>query len=171
MRHMEALRQSQSKLRGSAVTPQHGIRGKTPQGKSGKGSREFLVYWLPDQLHVGKELIGAWGAQMRFVKPGDRLWLVTILDGELILMGRVKVSRIVDEQGEFSARCDDEDRDRQRKVSLSSVAAQLSFKSKQAPTLTLDEGKVTAFQLQSKRELTTNSVALLEEAWEAPGAG
>ena len=59
--------------------------------------RHFLAYWKPNQipLMVGKPLDHAGSAQFRRVSPGDVVWIVTVHDGRLKLLGRIWVTDVV----------------------------------------------------------------------------
>lgn len=57
----------------------------------------FLQYWKPDQipLMVGKPLDHAGSAQFKRVSPGDVVWVVTVHNGQLKLLGRIRVAEVV----------------------------------------------------------------------------
>ena len=66
-------------------------------------ARDFLAYWKPSTLEaesaVGGLLNHAASNQYRRVAVGDTVWLVSVLDGRLRLIGRIIVGRIVDQAG------------------------------------------------------------------------
>ncbi len=146
----------------------------------------FLLYWKPatadEVLAAGGPLRYAASNQFDRVKAGDVVWPVTCRNGELRLLGRVAVARVVG-RGEAEEALGREglwDADwyalaeggtgTAREVSLRAVAEGLRFDSPGGKNrLALEEGSVSPKQLQAMRKLTATSVAVLEAAWEARG--
>lgn len=62
--------------------------------------RHFLQYWKSNEadMVVGKPIDHAGSAQFSRVKPNDVVWVVTLREGRLILLGRIHVSEIVSRQ-------------------------------------------------------------------------
>jgi hypothetical protein len=146
--------------------------------------KDLLHYWVPatarhelqqrrDPISIGSEQLSE-----RKVQPDDTIWIVTVEDGTLLLVGRVVVEDVVG-RDEAIARLGTNDLwdatytviakpgtvEPLRQVNLSSVASELTFKSRSSPRLTIVDGKVNPQQLQSTRHLTPESVELLEERW------
>ena len=67
-------------------------------------ARDFLAYWKPStleaELRIGGLLNHAASNQYRRVDAGDTVWLVSVLDGRLRLIGRIIVGQVVDTDGE-----------------------------------------------------------------------
>jgi hypothetical protein len=145
-------------------------------------SRDFLQYWLPEQAdfeltHEGPFIHSA-SDQFYRVRSGDTVWLVTVYEGELLLLGRVRVGERVDletakrrlgSQDIFEAKyhiiAEHSTREPLRVVSLTDIAGDLRFRSKVNDRLNLRDGRVNAQQLQTLRELAPKSVALLSQRW------
>jgi len=103
---------------------------------------------------------------------------VTVYEGELLLLGRVRVGERVDletakrrpgSQDIFEAKyhiiAEPSTREPLRVVSLTDIAGDLRFRSKVNDRLNLRDGRVNAQQLQTLRELAPKSVALLSQRW------
>jgi hypothetical protein len=154
-----------------------------PHGGEHSMAREFFQYWKPPQaaypIDRGETLYHSASDQLRKVEAGDTVWIVTVSYlGELILAGRIRVGGVIDDAeavrrfGEnvweanhhiFAEKGTEE---KARLVNLMDIAASLRFKSKNGnDRLTITDGKLNAQQLQSMRELTEDSVRLLEELW------
>jgi hypothetical protein len=65
--------------------------------KGGKFMRHFLQYWKSREADrvVGKPIDHAGSAQFTRVKPDDIVWIVTLREERLILLGRILVSEII----------------------------------------------------------------------------
>jgi hypothetical protein len=143
--------------------------------------KDFLLYWLPEtaekEFNEGRRLNHAASDQFGRVSPGDALWVVTALNGVLKLVGRMKIASIVGQKAAerrtggklwsakfhaFPPRGEDEP---MRMLPLASMQSELRFNSPTSPALEISDGRVNAQQLQTLRELTKASVAMLERLW------
>jgi hypothetical protein len=65
--------------------------------------RDFLAFWrldtVDDALRDGKMLDYAGSNQYARVESGDTVWLVTVRDGRLRLVGRILVDRVTNRDG------------------------------------------------------------------------
>lgn len=70
-------------------------------------ARNFLAYWKPStleaQLDLGGLLRHAASNQYRRVHVGDTVWIVSVIEGRLRLIGRIIVGRVVDQDGAAEA--------------------------------------------------------------------
>ena len=152
-------------------------------------SDHFLYYTKPEQAAIDLEEHGAdgigldhWASnQFKKVQPGDHLWIMTIDGGELLLIGHMEVRHVMNHSDavKFVGRknlyarthhvvCSQDDSEHMGVVNIHPIASLLRFKSP-IDRLVLDPlGHVTAFQIQSMRRLTSDSVKLLEAQWYEP---
>lgn len=160
--------------------------------KAGPGSRdfaatrEFLYYWVPkeidEHLDEGLKLDSAVSAQFHRISVGSRLWIVTCRSGRLHLAGPIQVARIMTPQQAKKERGWEIPRGRLcavpprgmsapcRNMAIDDLAADLRFESASSPRLQVLSGKVNPQQLQTIRQLTPESAALLERRWTGPTA-
>jgi hypothetical protein len=151
--------------------------------------REFLHYWRPDTVdHESKNNdrlthIASNQLSPSRVRRGDVIWIVTVRDGELFLVSRVVVGRVIEGQQEAEQHFGTSDLWEAayhiepmpgaeaflHEVSISDIAASLRFQSTTTADLTLQNGRVNPQQLQSMRRLTDDSADLLQQRWERSG--
>jgi hypothetical protein len=145
-------------------------------------TRDFLAYWKPSTLELelaaGGPLNHAASNQYARVDIGDTVWIVTVVEGRLRLVGRLTVGSIVDQDGAIQAlgkpnlwpadRHILPPRDAAHEVSnkdIHHLAQELRFVSaggKDRLAFGAD-GSVNPQQLQTMRVLSPDSVALLRE--------
>jgi len=143
--------------------------------------KNYLQYWRPAQVNGARAdtAIGhSSSEQLGKVIAGDTLWIVTLFDGALTLCARLKVEwRGPREDAQAKLNTDDvweaahhvianEDIQPIRDVDLSDIASLLRFRSSSnRDRLNVTDGRVDGKQLQSMRELTPESVDLLQQRW------
>lgn len=143
----------------------------------------FLQYWKLDIAEVtldrGGLLNHSASEQLWRIEVGDTLFIVTIKNGALYLLGLFEVGWITDQmtaqkllgttdlwEANYHAIA-------QTGMASSigycpvpvSVAISLRFESDTSPSLTIRNGKVDGKQLQAVRELTTHSARSLSSLW------
>jgi len=140
--------------------------------------RHFLQYWKSAEADriSGKPLSVAGSGQFERIRlaKGDVLWIVTIRDRRLKLLGRLHVERIINKfeaeqllprdslyQAEFYALSNPLAAGQAREVDINDLAPRLRFKSA-APELVVVDEEVDGRQLQAIRELDLSCIPLLE---------
>jgi predicted HNH restriction endonuclease len=151
--------------------------------------RDFMELWrwktvLGDLSGPDPRCAYAGSNQFERLSVGDRLWIVTIprsfgdTGHELRLVGRLRVGRITRDAdevrriaggsepwpAEWHVIAQEGTAEPLHLISLNGIAGALRFQSPN-DRLTLTEGGVDARQLQAMRELTAESVAMLEALW------
>lgn len=144
----------------------------------------FFQYWQLNQVESdmasGGNLRHAGSNQFkrRNIKVGDTVWVVTVkTDGQLYLVGRMVVDQFVDKKtalemftNEVIDRdvhivVNEENSEPFREVNLMDIADDLRFISNDSDRLDIIDGKVDGRQLQTIRELTTESINLIKAKW------
>ena len=146
--------------------------------------RNFLLYWKPGRVKWA--LDRGWVArnmgsdQLYRARRGDTVWGATVYSpGELVLVGRLRVGECTDYEGakrildtddviekNYQVIAEAGTAERVREVDLMDLAGELRFVSKAGKDrLQVTDGRVKAQQLQTMRELTEDSAAMLEERW------
>lgn len=146
--------------------------------------KHFLIYWQERNVLAhgvtGNPLDVVSSQQLKRVKAGDTLWLVTInQSGELILAGRLKIGEIVDYKtaverlndsglwdGGFYALSQEDKAEYLRPTNMGEAAFDLRFANTASDRLVLKNGKINPQQLQTMRELTEDSAEMLARIWE-----
>jgi hypothetical protein len=140
----------------------------------------FLSYWRPDNADATREhgpsLRHAANGQYRHVRPGDHVWIVTVRQGRLFLIGRIIVGRVVDLDTAREALGNDDLYQADwhilpepgtemplSEIDITDIASKLRFESER-DRLSLKEGRVSAQQLQTMRRLDSNSAQRLEHS-------
>lgn len=146
--------------------------------------RHFLQYWKVQQAdeNSDKPLEHTASAQFEKVSAGDVLWIVTIRNHHLKLLGRLHVAKLVSQQeaerhfndealyeAQFHAIAKDGTVEKIREIETQDLAIQLRFNSDRDRLTLARPGRTDGKQLQSIRELTNESVALLEARWNKEG--
>lgn len=145
-------------------------------------SSNFLQYLRPKQakhdLDGGSLLDHSAGEELHRVSPGDTLWWVTARrDGELILLGKMKVWKCMDQaaaervlrrkdlyNATYHAIAKPGTALPLRTISLGDIAPQLRFLSKR-DRFQITGGRVNPQQLQKMRRLTPGSADLPQRKW------
>lgn len=147
-------------------------------------SSHYLLYWTitPEErrrLAERKKANYAAGRHLRKVKPGDVLWIVNVYLQDLLLIGRILVETVVSDSDVAQELVETEEEwqdadwyaiankyniEPMREVNISHFSDQLRFMGK-SNRLHRIEGKIDANQLRPLRELTRESVDVLEMAW------
>lgn len=155
-----------------------------------RSPKNFLVYWRPStadahfRLNIPLDHAGSEQFDDR-VQTGDTLWIATARKGDLFLLGRLIVGAGPMTRAEAQ-------RQLQRSnlwpstrhviaaagssvalqhIALNGVAPDLTFRSERAPRLRIIGRRVNPQSLQTMRELTPESVALLSGIWHHAGQG
>jgi hypothetical protein len=147
-------------------------------------SKHFLQYWKAAQVvrerkssnpfvdHSGSE-------QLYKVNPGDTVWIVTVIKGVLLLLGKIQVGARTkhDEAVKLLGRgnlwestyhviAEAGTAEPMREINLMEIAQRLRFvSSTNRDRLTIINGHADGKQLQAIRELSPASIALLESEW------
>jgi len=148
--------------------------------------KHYLAYWLPETAKMVRDrnghnnLVHAASNQFARVRLGDTVWIVTQLDDDLRLLTRITVVRMTDNDGARSYFQTDEiwDADHHifaaedeqaplQEISLSDIVRDLRFISKKDRLIVADDGTINPQQLQTMRQLTEESAALLQNVWMA----
>jgi len=139
---------------------------------------DYLAYWRYETAaQVGNApLSHAASNQFARVQPGDRLWIVTCVAGELQLLGRIQVDCVVDQQtaeqllstrdvwqATHHAIADASTAMAAVRLSLRDLASEIRFQGK-PDRLTITDGRVNAQELQRLRRLDAKSAMLLATA-------
>lgn len=146
----------------------------------------YLLYWKIDPAirpQVGQHLTTAYAASphLRKTKPGDVVWIITVHEGHLYLLGRLQVEFVVDDtaiaqelvdpqpaewyEADWYAISNKYAIEPMRELDITPLAAQLRFVSHASPQLDVLNGKVDAQQLRALRQLNVISAQLLDEVW------
>jgi 5-methylcytosine-specific restriction protein A len=137
--------------------------------------RHFLQYWKPNQIAImaGKPLDHAGSAQFRRVSSGDVVWIVTVHNGRLKLLGRIRVAEVVSRDNAVRRFGEAYDAPLQiigiegtvltmMEHDIQRIAAELRFESPTHPKLVLtDPNRIDGKQMQAIRKLTYPSAMLL----------
>lgn len=143
--------------------------------------RHFLQYWrmYSHQYEFNTPLNFAASAQFTRLRPRDMLWIVAIIEGRLTLLGRLAVDRVVNRESAIkelgtdvydAPLCAIAVRETVRnivEVDIQPIAAQLRFASVKDRLRFAHPDSTDGKQLQTMRELTTESAAILEKLLES----
>lgn len=148
--------------------------------------RHFLQYWKSKQVDheiaTSQSLDHSGSEQLNKVTPGDILWIVTVRQSHLYLVGRLVVGEIISYE-EAKKRFDSNVWDAEHhavakwgteepisEVSLMSIAQSLRFISTtHRDRLDIYDGKIDGKQLQAMRHLTSQSAFSIERIWTGIG--
>lgn len=146
----------------------------------------YLLYWkVPPELRpeVGQHFNTAYAASnyLKRVNPGDVMWIVTVHQHHLYLLGRLKVEFIVDDTSIAQDLVDPQPEEWQdadwyaisnkyaiepmREIDITHLADKLRFNSRVSEMLEVIEGRVDANQLTALRQLSAQSAQLLDDVW------
>lgn len=135
------------------------------------------------RLQIGEHRTSAYAASnyLRRVKPGDVLWLITVHDYELYLLGRLKVEFVVDDTEIAQSLVDPQPEEwheadwyaisnkyavePMRELRITHLAESLRFQSRASEMLDVVGGRVEANQLTTLRQLMPQSAQLLDDVW------
>lgn len=141
----------------------------------------LLAYWKPQTVDYevgrGEPLNHSASEQFKRVDVGDHVWLVTVRNGELSVVGRIIVGHVTDKAGAAKLLGTDDlwasnhhivaetgTAQPTRDIVIPGLAKSLRFVSKR-DRLAVDNDQVSAQQLQTMRILTPGSAAELEAAF------
>lgn len=148
--------------------------------------QSLMLYWSPktadDILGGENPLDHVVSNQLRRASAGDTVWVVTVYNGELFLLGKLSVAEVTSRRGaverlgrpdvwgnrEYYAVADKSTMEPLKKVPLRSVVEKITFQSATTRGKTLDlgsDGRINAQQLQTMRILTGSSVVLFQDMW------
>ena len=148
--------------------------------------KHYLLYWKVDPAlrpDIAQYRTTAYAASkyLKRVKPGDVLWIVTVHQYRLYLLGRLKVEFVVDDTAIAQELVDPqpeewEDADwyaisnkyaiePMREINITHIADKLRFNSRASEMLDVVEGQVDANQLTTLRQLTVHSAQMLDDVW------
>lgn len=150
--------------------------GFTIRRKSATPTKDYLFRWLPDSVShrfaSGKPLDFVASSQLGKIEPGDRVWIVTSRENELILVGVIPVESVgdfshatkklgyePDWKAKFYAIGPVGRAARPVEINIGKIANTLRFVSKRSVRLNM-AGNI-AQQLQTMRQLDGKSAQLL----------
>jgi hypothetical protein len=148
--------------------------------------RHFLQYWKSKQVDheiaTSHILIHSGSEQLNKVTSGDILWIVTVRQSHLYLVGRLVVGEIISYEeakkrfhsnvweAEHHAVAKSSTEEPINEVSLMSIAQSLRFISTtHRDRLDIYDGKIDGKQLQAIRQLTPQSAFSIERIWTGIG--
>jgi hypothetical protein len=137
--------------------------------------RHFLQYWKEHEnnLGIGTTLDHSASAQFKRVRQNDVLWIVTLIDGRLTLLGTIIVGKVV-RQEEAEALFGDvweaplhvipkEGTEMKSiKADIHALAPALRFNSERDRLILANRSRTDGKQLQILRELTPGTVQQLQ---------
>ncbi|HBH51725.1 MAG TPA: hypothetical protein DDY91_07525 [Planctomycetaceae bacterium] len=145
-------------------------------------ARHFMAYWKSNQPALQDprgRLIHAASNYYRRVEVGDTVWIVTLIDQELHLVGKIPVHHVVDHEtaeellNEFDLWCADWHiiGDLKKKgspirfIRIHDRAEDIEFQTDKGPSggIQIINGRISGTALQTMRQLTPDSAALFEE--------
>jgi hypothetical protein len=146
-------------------------------------TRDFLAYWKPEtasnNISCGDGLL-AHSASNQYGRlvVGDTVWIVTVRDGDLYLLGRILVAQLMDREeaarvlrsqnlwdAKYHICCKHGTAQALKEIFVSHLAADLRFETRNGNNhLDLKKGKVNPQQLQTMRLLDPSVVGLLKDA-------
>jgi hypothetical protein len=144
--------------------------------------RHFTSYWRWDTVQQNWD--DRWdgghiaGQQLGKLESGDVVWIVSVVQGRLYLVGRVEVGQVVNQseaerilrnpllwRASYHVIAAKGTKQPMKKIDATLLAHQLRFESSTAERLTVTPRGVDVQQVRSMRRLTPTSVILLEDAW------
>lgn len=149
-------------------------------------SAHYVYYSKPTQADLDLSIhdkdgipLDHWSSkQFKKLREGDHLWLVTIEEGRLLLLGHLPVDRMLNLRqavsflgreelydGKYHAVCEPEHAEHMEVWDIHEQAHDLRFESDKDRLVFEDDGLLAAQQMQSMRRLTDESVSLLEDIW------
>jgi hypothetical protein len=146
----------------------------------------YLHYWKPSTVDAelerqeGLSHVASDQLSPQRVHSGDTLWIVTVFEGNLFLAGRLVVDQVIVGQeaavvffgtsdlwkARYHIAAQAGTVEPLRLIDLAEIATELTFQSKDAPRLTIQNGRCNPQQLQSTRVLTPDAADLLTEVWQ-----
>lgn len=149
-------------------------------------SQDLLLYWSPETaaevLRRERILDHVASNQLWRASSGDTIWVVTVRDGELLLISKLLVDVVTNRIGAINRLGADNvwgnkkhyaiapanQIEPLKEASIASIANQIRFKSTNIKRTRLDiasGNRVNAQQLQTMRILEGTSAALLKQVW------
>jgi hypothetical protein len=146
----------------------------------------YFLYWKVDpeiRPNIAQHMTTAYAASntLKRVKPSDVLWIVTVHQHHLYLLGRIKVEFIVDDTNIAQDLVDPQPEEwidadwyaisnkyaiePMREIDITSIADKLRFQSRISEMLDLADGRVDANQLTSLRQLTLQAAQMMDDIW------
>ncbi len=146
-------------------------------------SQDRTLYWKPkialELLRQADSLDHVASDQLKTTHPGDTVWALTVINGELFLIGRLLVDIVTNRAGAISRLGNKVWGNKQayalavpgteeplKKISLRNHAKGLVFMSKTNKQLNVGPGGyVNGQELQSMRVLSSSSSQLFDQEW------
>jgi len=149
-------------------------------------SAHYVYYSKPSQADLDLSIhdkdgipLDHWSSkQFKKLREGDHLWIVTISEGRLRLLGHLPVDRMLNLKqavsflgrkdlydAKYHAVCEAEHAEHMEIWDIHEQAPDLRFESDKDRLIFEDDGLLAAQQMQSMRRLTDESVSLLEDIW------
>jgi hypothetical protein len=139
--------------------------------------RNFLNYWKNGLNTRVQKLNHSASAQYRRVEVGDVLWIVTLQNCRLMLLGPLRIHEIVGLReaqrklgrsdfypARLHALAGSHSAERRRDIDIHDLAPKLRFESER-DSLVLHRGRIDGKQIQSLRQLTVDSAHLIAQRW------
>ena len=157
-----------------------------PDDQSIFGVAHYFLYWKvpPAQLpYIAQHMNTSYAASnaLRRVKPGDVLWIITVQNYRLFLLGRLKVEFVVDDtaiaqdlvdpqqdtwhEADWYAISNKYNVEPMRNLNITHLAEHIRFVSRVSEMLDVQDGRIEANQLTNLRQLTAHSAQLLDDVW------
>ena len=151
--------------------------------------RHFMLFWRETSVttaeRLGTVLDVVSSNQLDGILRGDTLWVATVENGELVLVGRMRVGEIIGrEEAErrfgdenvwksnlFAVALDTDSCELPRRVHLGERAYDLRFMEDDADRFVSVEGRISRSQTRKVRELTFGSAEMLAGIWEEDKSG
>src|SRR5688572_16254336 len=148
--------------------------------------KHYFLYWKVDseiRPNIGQHMTTAYAASnyLKRVKPSDVLWIVTVNQHHLYLLGRLKVEFIVDDStiaqdlvepapetwidADWYAISNKYAIEPMREIDITHIADKLRFSSRVSEMLDMVDGRVDANQLTSLRQLTVQAAQMMDDIW------
>ena len=144
--------------------------------------RHFLQYWKEDLNDLDGTLNHAASAQFKRVQPNDVLWIVTLIDRRLTLLGTIVVGKVVEQKEAKSLLGDvwtaplhviakDGTEMKSIKADIQALAPDLRFNSERDRLTLPNRNRTDGRQLQILRELSPGTVKQLETVLKSKAKG
>lgn len=146
----------------------------------------YFLYWKVDpeiRTNIAQHMTTAYAASnyLKRVKQSDVLWIVTVHQHHLYLLGRLKVEFIVDDtniaqdlvetpseewiDADWYAISNKYTIEPMREIDITHIADKLRFQSRVSEMLDMVDGRVDANQLTSLRQLTLQAAQMMDDIW------
>ena len=147
-----------------------------------RSSKTFFTYWtratVERELERGGTLGHIAGEQFGKIIPGDELWVVSISNGDLWLIGKIVAGKIVSQNqaamilknrdlwdANFHIIAAQGEECPSRKIRITDLIPQIRFNNTKSPVLVPKSFGPDVQQLRALRELTPLTAKLIDKTW------